>query len=478
MDTPDRRRFLTSAAALAGAALCAPRLHAWTPAGGPRARTDVTAFLAAVTAGRLDEVRSRLAVDPGLAQAHDESDRSAVVLALLGGHGEVGAALVEHGAEVGLVEAVMLADWERAEALVAQDVDGLHAWHPVGGTVVYAAARAGHATFYQLQDLGADPDGNPRGRSGVTPAYGALECPSDVDALRGLVNLLSNGGHANAPQRGGDSLLHAAARRGDPACVRYLLRRGADPDARDARGRSPIDLARTHGKVAAVALLQDPGAVPRDDMTTRYAFDASGAPVQWPDLSDLSAEEQGAVTGPSHFDYDGLMVAMAGEPRRSFGRSSQNELAVEACAHTGNRTIMRYHLEHGVPQSLCTSLSVGDLGRAKALLAAHPAALRERGPHDFAPMWYSAIGGGSVEAAELLLDAGLEVDQESMGTTALHWAASRDHRDLMAFLVERGADPDAVGYKFDRNGQTPSQLARMRGRDGAADMLSELGAMG
>lgn len=433
MRTPSRRSFLVAGASLAGVALVPP--GAWArPAVGPRRWADgdaVASFLAAVSTGQLDEVRARLSADASLAAAVDDAGRSALVLALVAQHVAVGEALRSAGAPVGLVEAAMLEDWERATELANADRGQLNALHPVGGSVLYAVARAGHGDFYQLQDLAADPDANPAGPRGVTPAYGALECPSASDALRSLAGLLSNGAHVNTPQRGGDSLLHAAARRGDPALVAYLLRRGADRRALDEQGRSPLALAQAHGHDAAAALLSNPASVPRDDMTTRYAFDASGAPVVWPDLSDLTAEQQGAVTGPSHFNLEGVKAALAGEPRRSFSRSTQTELAVEACGHTGNRPIMRLHLDHGVPQSLCTSLSLGHLDRARALLAGHPNAIRERGPHDFAPLWYASIGGGSVEAAELLLDAGAPVDQESLGTTALHWAARRGQLELM-----------------------------------------------
>jgi palmitoyltransferase len=129
-----------------------------------------------------------------------------------------------------------------------------------------------------------------------------------------------------------------------------------------------------------------------------------------------------------------------------------------------------------VPQSVATSISVGDLARARALLTLHPGAIHERGPHDFALFWYAAIGGGSIEAAELLLEFGADLDQESLGTTALHWCALRGHLDLARFLVEMGAGIDAVGYKFDRDGQTPLQLAQARSQPEAARLLRDLGA--
>lgn len=481
MTPPDstRRGFLRAGLAT-GAILVAGRVAPAQP--GPpvrRLRQDAelrTRFLAAVVAGRQAEVATLLAEHPALVDAADDAGRSALVLAYLEGHEPVAATLLERGPAIGLIEAVMIPDWDRAETLAKADPASLDAWHPVGGSSLYASVRAGRDDTYVLQDLGADPDSNPRGRHGVTPAYGAIECRHPGDALRSLVALLSNGAHVNAPQREGDTLLHAAARRGDPALVRYLMRRGADWRARDARGQTALEQAEALGHAAAAALLRHPERVPRDDTSVRYAFDASGGAVAWPDLSDVPQAEQSAVTGPSHKNLDKVRAAVKGEPRRSFSRSTQNEMAIEACGHTGNRTIMRYHLDHGVPQSLCTAISLGDLPRAKALLASHPSAIHERGPHDFALLWYAVIGGGSVEAAELLLEAGVEVDQESQGTTTLHWAADRGQLDLVRFLAERGADLDAVGYKFDRNGHRPLQLARESGQDDMVKLLEDLGA--
>jgi cytohesin len=337
-------------------------------------------------------------------------------------------------------------------------------------------ARVGQTDFYRLQTLGADPDGNPKGLHGVTPAYGAIECKREADALCGAVNLLSNGAHVNAPQREGDSLLHVAARRGDISVVRYLMRRGADLRARDAYGRSPLDHALQQGHEAVAELLRHPENVPLDDVSVRYAFDAGGGAVEWPDLSDIPRREREGVTGPSHFDLPGVRAIVEPDPRRAFGRSSQNELAIEACGHTGAREIARFLLDQGLPQSFCTSLSIGDLDRARELLEISPSCIHERGPHDFATMWYAAIGGGNVEAAELLLEHGVEVDQESMGTTCLHWAAMRGQMDLATFLVEKGAELEAIGFKWDAAGHTPLMQAQERGQEAMVRLLRDLGA--
>ncbi len=220
MTASTRRNFLLRSSLSAGALLAsaaalqaAPFAARARPAGRAPQDAELRAtFLAAVVAGRAAEVRALLAEHRALVDAADAAGCSALVLACREGHTDVKAALLEHGPQLGLIEAAMVPDWKRVVELGSADGAAIDAYYPVGGTALYAAALAGQDDGYFLQDLGADPDANPRGRFGVTPAYGALECKNPHDALAALGGLLSNGAHVNAPQRDGDSLLHAAAR--------------------------------------------------------------------------------------------------------------------------------------------------------------------------------------------------------------------------------------------------------------------------
>jgi hypothetical protein len=54
--------------------------------------------------------------------------------------------------------------------------------------------------------------------------------------------------------------LHEAAKRGDAECLRELLAKGADVDARDERGYTPLMWAALMGKAEAAALLASRGA--------------------------------------------------------------------------------------------------------------------------------------------------------------------------------------------------------------------------
>ena len=61
----------------------------------------------------------------------------------------------------------------------------------------------------------------------------------------------------------GSTLLHVAAQGGRAAAARQLLGKGADPAARDARGNTPLDLARAGDRAEVVSLLSPISPPPR-----------------------------------------------------------------------------------------------------------------------------------------------------------------------------------------------------------------------
>ena len=73
--------------------------------------------------------------------------------------------------------------------------------------------------------------------------------------------LLSAGADANIPATtNGAVALHDAAYKGFPACMRLLLRAGADVNARSNNGANPLHKACFHGRVHAAELLIAAGA--------------------------------------------------------------------------------------------------------------------------------------------------------------------------------------------------------------------------
>ena len=180
-----------------------------------------------------------------------------------------------------------------------------------------------------------------------------------------------------------------------------------------------------------------------------------------PELADVPQSVQNQVTGASHFKLEKLRELVEADERLVFSISTDDELAIEACAHVQNPEIIRYHLDHGAPLSLPTAVALRDLDSVGAWLEHDPTLVHERGAHDFPVLWF-AVGGGALEIAELLASHDVPIDQESRGTTALHRCASDDDVELAHWLLEHGADPEAVGYFWDREGQTPLEVAHGR----------------
>jgi ankyrin repeat protein len=437
-------------------------------------------ILEAVRKGELERVRRLLAGDAGLARARDESGRSAYVLAHVHGHVAVAELLVAEllrgaGLKLDIVEAVLAEDWKRLEDLARTEPDLLHRAHPIGGTPLYAAALVGSDDAYRLRSLGCSPDTAPPGGSGFTATRGALESPHPGWALRGLADLCGNGADVNARQRGGSSVLHAAVGRRDRALVRLAIRKGADAAAVDEAGRTARALALQLGWGEGAELLAEPHRLPRDNRTSRFALDANREPVRRPDLADVPQSLQNQATGASHFQLEKLRELVAADKRLIFSISTDDELAIEACAHVQNTEILRYHLDHGAPLSLPTAVALRDVKSARAWLEHDPTLVHERGAHDFPVLWF-AVGGGALEIAELLLRHAIPIDQESRGTTTLHRCASADDVELAHWLLEHGADPEAVGYFGDREGQTPLQVATAGGHTRVAALLKGAGA--
>lgn len=434
---------------------------------------DSALFRRAVEAGDLERVRWFLDRDPALAHSRDAGGRSAFILAHLAGYPEVAETLREHGLQLDVVEAAIAPDWDRVREICEVAPGTVNLPHPFGGTAVHGAALFGHwQNIWVLQQFGADLNANPSAGDGVTPVRIAFDNRERSEIAPTVGTLLGNSGEVNAAQKDGDSVLHAAAADGDPYLVRLVLRKHGDPTARNAVGETPLEVAQRLGNDAAVELLRHPERVPRDHVSSRLAYDASGGRFELPPPSGLPQTLINRVVGASHGHFEVVRELTERHPELMFSISSADEMTVEACAHTGRREIVQFYLDHGAPLSLLTAITMGMTSRARELLRQDPLRVHERGPHDFPLSWYPVIGGGVVEAMELLIEYGVDLEAERLGETVLHRASRSGQIELVELLLEEGTEVNARRLT---DQQTPLDEALRREHTAIVDLLRRHG---
>jgi uncharacterized protein len=104
----------------------------------------------------------------------------------------------------------------------------------------------------RLIDDGANV--NEADRKGTRPLHMAVMM-CDFEAVQLLVNSAADI-NVNLADKTGTTPLHLAAFKGVNDIVRLLLEKGANPRAKDKKGRSPIDVADKMKQVQTLSILQ------------------------------------------------------------------------------------------------------------------------------------------------------------------------------------------------------------------------------
>lgn len=286
---------------------------------------------------------------------------------------------------------------------------------------------------------------------------------------------------------GGFTALHFAAREGCAGCVAALAEGGADLDAIDPNGITPLLMATLNARWDAATVLIEAGAdVNRWDMwgraplysTVDYNTVPRGGRPDRPSLDEATPLEVARLL-LEHGANPNMQLKLF-PPYRSLGndRGGDSMLTIGTtplirAAKAGDTPMVALLLEHGALPDLQNWPGYAPLATAAGLGSTaldHRAKFRNE--------------ADAIETAKLLLDHGASIEvADEQGRRAIHAAAAEGWQDFIRLLEAHGADLNAE----DSNGHTPLDHAMgraARGRFAAvtepdeetAGVLLELGA--
>jgi very-short-patch-repair endonuclease len=236
---------------------------------------------------------------------------------------------------------------------------------------------------------------------------------------------ISLGADVNAKDQCGRTPLHWAAWNSHKDTAQLLIDNGAEVDAKDNDGWTPLHRTALDGHTDMAKLLIENGA-------------------------DVNAEENEGYT-PLH--------------RAAFnGHTGTVQLLIENGAD-----INAEESDGGTPLHWAAENGHTDMAH---LLIENGADVNAEENDGYTPLHRASLNG-HMDTAHLLIDSGADVNaEESDGGTPLHWAAENGHTDTAQLLIENGAEVNAE----ESEGYTPLHRAALNGHKDMAHLLIENGA--
>jgi uncharacterized protein len=340
--------------------------------------------------------------------------------------------------DVGQVRALL----QRGADVNAAQADGLTALH-------WAAMNDSREMVELLLYAGATI--RPLTRvGGYTPLHlAARSGNSDVVAA-----LVAGGARVDAWTTTGVTAAHFAALANSSEALRVLAAAGADLNARDGfQSRTPLIFAAGRNATAAVSTLLELGAdwsleTDLKDYTARAGFDS--------DDRARRARVRAAETGEEP----------RGDPRRPPGFMPPGQTPPDSAAAEPDSAVVEpdsVAAEPDAEEAVAADPDAAETEEADAADDEEPdepqikalSSTEQIGVQGGMSALHYAARQGHIESAELLLDAGADIDQVTGGdlSSPLLVAVINGNYDVAMMLLERGADPnllsdDAAGPLF------------------------------
>ncbi|MBX6360824.1 MAG: ankyrin repeat domain-containing protein [Acidobacterium ailaaui] len=204
--------------------------------------------------GKTAEIADLVNAQPQVAYSRDAQGISALMLAVYTQQPVVRDFLLAHCGELDVFEAAAVGDCARLQALIARDAMQARAISPDGWTPLHLAAAFSTAEAVTLLvEHGAHIHQVSHNPLRNQPLHACVSLNQSVATLSALVEA---GADVNATQHGGFTPLIQAAAAGKREMAAILLRSGANPAARCDQGKAAIDYARERAHRDIVELLE------------------------------------------------------------------------------------------------------------------------------------------------------------------------------------------------------------------------------
>ncbi len=202
-----------------------------------------------IQSGSVDKVKEALEGDPSLADCRDPQGLSALMWAVYTGQTAVRDLLLKKRADLGIAldvfEAAATGSEAELQSILSKDAATAQAFSGDGWTALHLAAAFGTPlSAGSLIFRGAKVDAVSQNPQRNQPLHAALALGRNSSTME---LLLAHGADPNATQVGGFTPIFSAATANRKDLAELLMAHGANPQLTDDQGKTPADFARERG---------------------------------------------------------------------------------------------------------------------------------------------------------------------------------------------------------------------------------------